>query len=55
MLTTADDPEHVYACFYPVGSPEYEEREDEIQAKLAAERLELTRMAVSPARTGGGD
>src|SRR5262245_60897355 len=29
-LTPASSPEHVYACWYPVGSPEFEERDAEI-------------------------
>jgi peptide/nickel transport system ATP-binding protein len=51
-LTPADSPDHVFACFYPVGSPEYLEREAEIQAKLAAEQAALTAVTVGPpART----
>jgi hypothetical protein len=26
----AERPDHVYACWYPVGSPEFEERDAEI-------------------------
>lgn len=29
-LVQADDPNHVYACWYPVGSPEFEERDVEL-------------------------
>jgi peptide/nickel transport system ATP-binding protein len=48
VLTAADDgPDHTFACFYPVGSPEYLEREVEVQAKIAAERDTL-------ASTGAG-
>ncbi len=46
VLTPADHPDHVYACFYPVGSPEYLERDEEIQAKLAAEQAALASVAV---------
>ena len=31
-LTPADDPSHVYACWYPVGTPEFEKRDAELQA-----------------------
>jgi peptide/nickel transport system ATP-binding protein len=31
-LTPTADPQHVYACWYPVGSPEFEKREAELQA-----------------------
>jgi peptide/nickel transport system ATP-binding protein len=37
-LIPAESPEHVYACWYPVGSPEYEERDEQILAQLAAEQ-----------------
>ncbi len=30
-LTPADDPAHVYACWYPVGTPEFEKRDIELQ------------------------
>ncbi len=30
-LTTTDDPDHVYACWYPVGTPEFRERETELE------------------------
>jgi oligopeptide/dipeptide ABC transporter ATP-binding protein len=33
-LTPAASPDHVYACWYPVGSPEFEERDAEIVAQL---------------------
>jgi hypothetical protein len=26
----ADHPDHVYACWYPVGSPEFEQRDAEL-------------------------
>jgi peptide/nickel transport system ATP-binding protein len=29
-LVPTHDPEHVYACWYPVGSPEYAERDAEL-------------------------
>jgi oligopeptide/dipeptide ABC transporter ATP-binding protein len=29
-LVAAERPDHVYACWYPVGSPEFEERDVEI-------------------------
>ena len=31
-LTPTADPKHVYACWYPVGSPEFEKRDAELQA-----------------------
>lgn len=31
-LTTADHPEHTYACWYPVGSPEYHDARERIAA-----------------------
>jgi peptide/nickel transport system ATP-binding protein len=34
QLTPASSPEHVYACWYPVGSPEFEERDAEIVTQL---------------------
>ncbi len=33
-LVTAKDPAHVYACWYPVGSPEFEERDAQIVSQL---------------------
>ena len=33
-LTTADDPEHRFACWYPVGSPEYLETRETITSGL---------------------
>jgi peptide/nickel transport system ATP-binding protein len=33
-LTPAASADHVYACWYPVGSPEFEERDAEIVAQL---------------------
>ncbi len=30
LVTAAESPDHVYACWYPVGSPEFEEREAEL-------------------------
>jgi oligopeptide/dipeptide ABC transporter ATP-binding protein len=33
-LTPAASPDHVYACWYPVGSPEFEERDAEIVSGL---------------------
>ena len=32
-LTATENPEHVYACFYPVGSPEYHERKLELSQR----------------------
>ena len=29
----AETPDHVYACWYPVGSPEYRERRDQLDAE----------------------
>ena len=34
-LEPAKDADHVYACWYPVGSPEFEERDAEIVTQLA--------------------
>jgi peptide/nickel transport system ATP-binding protein len=35
-LTTSDtSSEHVYACWYPVGSPEFDERDQEIMTRVA--------------------
>lgn len=31
-LAVADDPDHYYACWYPVGSPEFEARDAELRA-----------------------
>jgi len=31
-LVQADDPSHKYACWYPVGTPEFEKRDAELQA-----------------------
>lgn len=35
-LVGADDPAHVYACWYPVGSPEFAERDAELEQDRAA-------------------
>jgi peptide/nickel transport system ATP-binding protein len=35
-LVAAESPDHVYACWYPVGSPEFEERDTEILAQTAS-------------------
>lgn len=32
-LVATDNPDHLYACWYPVGSPEFAERDSEIQAQ----------------------
>ncbi len=29
----AESPEHIYACWYPVGSPEYHERRAQLDAE----------------------
>ncbi len=34
-LVIADHPDHQYACWYPVGSPEFEERDAELEASRA--------------------
>jgi oligopeptide/dipeptide ABC transporter ATP-binding protein len=34
-LIPAATPEHVYACWYPVGSPEFQERDAEVMAQLS--------------------
>ncbi len=36
-LEAADSPDHVFRCFYPVGSAEFEERDEQIQVELARE------------------
>ena len=33
-LVTAETPDHVYACWYPVGSPEFQERDVEVMIQL---------------------
>jgi peptide/nickel transport system ATP-binding protein len=38
-LTSTDDSSHVYACWYPVGSPEFIEREAEIAAGVVPVRV----------------
>jgi peptide/nickel transport system ATP-binding protein len=35
-LIATDDPEHTYACWYPVGSPEHRERRAELDAAAVA-------------------
>jgi peptide/nickel transport system ATP-binding protein len=35
-LVTTDDPDHEYACWYPVGSPEFNSRDDELEAAGSA-------------------
>jgi peptide/nickel transport system ATP-binding protein len=37
LTPTADDPSHSFACWYPVGSPEYQET----RARLDAEKVEV--------------
>jgi peptide/nickel transport system ATP-binding protein len=44
-LEVAEHPEHVYRCFYPVGSPEFEERDVEIRATLAREEAAVKEAA----------
>jgi len=34
LVTTVESDAHSYACWYPVGSPEFEERDVEIMAKV---------------------
>jgi len=41
QLIQADSPDHVYACFYPVGSPEFLERDEKVQAELRATSVTL--------------
>jgi peptide/nickel transport system ATP-binding protein len=36
QLTVAESPDHVYACHYPVGSPEYHERRVELSKASTA-------------------
>jgi hypothetical protein len=36
VLEAAETPGHQFACFYPVGSPEYHERRVEISSRSAA-------------------
>jgi peptide/nickel transport system ATP-binding protein len=45
VLEVAEHPEHVYRCFYPVGSPEFEERDVEIRATLAREEAAVREAA----------
>lgn len=40
-LVQADAPDHLYACFFPVGSPEFEERDVEIRGRLERETAAL--------------
>ena len=39
-LRQAESPEHSYACFFPVGSPEYLERQVELRSRLVTSRTE---------------
>ena len=43
-LTPAEEPGHAFACWYPVGSPEFEAKDAEIEAGRAV-----------PVAVGGGD
>ncbi len=43
LIATAEDPNHLYACWYPVGSPAYFE---------AKERIASTRVTVGAAAGG---
>lgn len=36
-LVAAESPDHLYACFYPVGSPEYQERDVQIRSRRERE------------------
>jgi peptide/nickel transport system ATP-binding protein len=36
LIATVDDPRHVYACWYPVGSPEYHEAKERRRSEAAA-------------------
>ena len=53
-LVQAESPDHVYACFYPVGSPEFEERDVEIRRQLDQETAELRRVASMTSDSLGG-
>jgi peptide/nickel transport system ATP-binding protein len=46
-LTPAGRPDHVYACWYPVGSPEFQERDEQLAANLRAEQEALAAAAVT--------
>jgi peptide/nickel transport system ATP-binding protein len=37
LIADADDPNHLYRCWYPVGSPEYHEKRVELEARRADE------------------
>jgi peptide/nickel transport system ATP-binding protein len=37
LIAAADDPNHSYRCWYPVGSPEYQEKRVELETRRAAE------------------
>jgi peptide/nickel transport system ATP-binding protein len=39
-LIMADTPDHTYACWYPVGSPEYKERRSDLGKELVTVGLE---------------
>jgi hypothetical protein len=41
QLVQAESPDHLYACFYPVGSPEFEERDVQIRSQLERETAAL--------------
>jgi hypothetical protein len=36
-LIAAESPGHRYACWYPVGSPEYHERRERLEAAATSE------------------
>ncbi len=54
LLRRAEASDHLYACFYPVGSDEFEERDVEIRARLDRETQALQAAeAAALGRTGG--
>jgi peptide/nickel transport system ATP-binding protein len=61
-LIPAGRPDHTYACWYPVGSPEFQERDDQIEAQVQAEQEALAAAALAAtanaaaadAHAGGG-
>ena len=48
-LTPAETPDHVFACWYPVGSPEYQERRRELDGSLVGVGAPGGALIVEPA------
>lgn len=56
QLVQAESPHHLYACFYPVGSPEFEERDVQIRSQLERETAALRAAdAVALGLSGGAN